>query len=412
MRVAATAEIDLQTGALTSGRIDDIECLRAFAILGVLFHHMQGVLYYWSPAWMSQIFEYFAFWPGVDLFFAVSGFVIARSLLPELAGCAGNRAASRNVLLAFWIGRAFRLLPSAWLWLGLILFAVWGFNDSGAFGSLRANLWATLMGIANLANFRFADSFMQYEYGASFAYWSLSLEEQFYLLFPLLAWALRAYRLAWLLAILILVQAILPRSVLGFVLRTDALAWGVLVAIACHSRFWKQLQPWGLRSRWLRYPVLLSLVGSIAGLAAWNDPGSLNWRVAAIAVLAGTLVWIASYAQGYICADGWLKRPLIWTGSRSYAIYLIHIPAYYFVRECFWRLGMAGDSPPPYSSFIYCASAMLLIGLLAEANFRWIEIPLRERGRRLARRFQHRDSNDSLLAPPSSPIPVNPPCQN
>jgi len=405
---ATTARgIDIPAAYPAGGRIDDIECLRAFAIIGVLFHHLQSVLYYWHPASLDQVSQHFSFWPGVDLFFAISGFVIARSLLPHLKSSASNSAAAWRVLLAFWTRRAFRLLPSAWLWLGIILLAASAFNRSGAFGSLNANLWATLMGMANLANFRFADSFMQYEYGASFVYWSLSLEEQFYLIFPLLAWVLRAYRLAGLMAALILLQAILPRSLLGFLVRTDALAWGVLLATAYETRFWKRLEPSAMRSRWLRYPVVLSLLASTAWLAAWNDSASLNWRVGIIALLCGVLVWLGSYARGYICTDGWLKQPMLWIGSRSYGIYLIHVPAYFFVRECFWRMGMAVDPPPPYSSFIYAATAMLLIGFLTEANFRWIETPLRKHGLRFARRIRHQDSPDPL--PEARQIPSSSP---
>lgn len=108
-----------------------------------------------------------------------------------------------------------------------------------------------------------------------------------------------------------------------------------------------------MRSRWLRYPVLLSPLGATAWLAGWNDSASLNWRVGLIAVLFGLLVWLGSYGRGYICLDGRLKTVLMWIGSRSYAIYLIHISAYLLVGECFWRLGMAGNPlPPTHHSFM------------------------------------------------------------
>ena len=99
-------------------------------------------------------------------------------------------------------------------------------------------------------------------------------------------------------------------------------------------------------SRWLRYPVLLLLLGTIAWLAPSNDSASLNWRVGAIGALAAVLAWLASYGQGSICEDSWLESTLLWIGSRSYALYLIHIPAYCFVREWFWRMDMAATPPP------------------------------------------------------------------
>lgn len=377
-----TAPAQLQT----TSRIDDIECLRAVAVLGVLAHHLQGPLFYWNPAWLGSLFKHAAFWSGVDLFFAISGFVIARSLLPQLAAGVGNAPMQRRVLMAFWTRRAFRLLPSAWLWLALIMLAVLLFNQSGVFGTVRANVWATLAGLANVANFRFADAFMRYEYGASFIYWTLSLEEQFYVLLPLLAWLLRRH-LAWLLIALIIVQAWVMRTPLLMSVRTDALAWGVLLAMAYGSAAWQRLDPALLGRRWLRYPVLLLLFGALAALSADTNGFTLHWRIALIAVLCTILVWIASYGRGYICAEGPLKTVLMWIGSRSYAIYLVHVPVYFLVRESYWRMGFAGNPPPAYSSLIYATTAMLLIALLAEANYRWVEKPLRSIGVRIANRI-------------------------
>lgn len=94
-------------------------------------------------------------------------------LIPQLRE-APTRQAFWEQARYFWIRRAFRLLPSAWLWLALILACCLLLNRSGAFGSLSANLAASLAGFLQVANFRFADSFYRYEYGASFVYWSLS----------------------------------------------------------------------------------------------------------------------------------------------------------------------------------------------------------------------------------------------
>lgn len=97
-------------------RIMDIEVLRAIAVLGVLFHHLQGNLFTDTVPLLENIHAWAQQWWGVDLFFAISGFVIARSLIPALQGCTTRQECwqqTRN----FWLRRVFRLLPSAWLWL-------------------------------------------------------------------------------------------------------------------------------------------------------------------------------------------------------------------------------------------------------------------------------------------------------
>ena len=155
-------------------RIDDIEVLRGFAVLFVVVHHASDNLLTWTSPALTRFYTYFGGWFGVDLFFAISGFVIARDLVPRLQ-VSTNNISALQITLAFWLRRAWRLLPSAWLWLGIILLATVIFNQSGAFGTFRANFEATIAAITQVANVRFAESFMRWEYGASFVYWSLSL---------------------------------------------------------------------------------------------------------------------------------------------------------------------------------------------------------------------------------------------
>ena len=81
---------------MSARRIMDIEVLRAIAVLGVLFHHLQGSLFTDTVPLLEKIHAWAQPWWGVDLFFAISGFVIARSLIPALRGAceleAGRRA--------------------------------------------------------------------------------------------------------------------------------------------------------------------------------------------------------------------------------------------------------------------------------------------------------------------------------
>ncbi|PTT32703.1 acyltransferase [Pseudomonas sp. HMWF021] len=375
-------------------RILDIEVLRAVAVLGVLFHHLQGSLFTDPVPLLEKIHGWAQPWWGVDLFFAISGFVIARSLIPALQGCSNRREyweQTRN----FWLRRAFRLLPSAWLWLALMLLACVFLNRSGAFGTLHANLQATLAGVLQYANFRFADSFFHYEYGSSFVYWSLSLEEQFYLLFPLLILLCRKY-LVWALLALVAVQLFTLRTPLLMVIRTDALALGVLLAMWSVQPSWRRFEPTFLRRWWAGLGAFVVLAGVLSYMATDRFTFT-SYRIGAIAVLSALLVWIASYNRDYLLPAGHLQRLMAWIGSRSYGIYLIHIPAYQLVRELIFRLQSAGLPSPAGHPVITLLLAFGLIVLLSELNYRFIEMPMRNRGSALVRRL-----GTSRTAVPSS----------
>lgn len=379
---------------MSGKRIMDIEVLRAIAVLGVLFHHLQGSLFTDPVPLLEKIHAWAQPWWGVDLFFVISGFVIGRSLIPALQGCSNRREyweQTRN----FWLRRAFRLLPSAWLWLALMLLACVFLNRSGAFGTLHANLQATLAGVLQYANFRFADSFYHYEYGSSFVYWSLSLEEQFYLLFPLLIVLCRK-RLVWALLALVAVQLFTVRTPLLMVVRTDALALGVLLALWSVEPSYRRWQPDFLRNPWAGVSALVVL-GALLSFMATDRFTFASYRIGSIAVLGAILVWIASYNRDYLMPAGGLQRLMAWIGSRSYGIYLIHIPAYQLVRELIFRLQGAGLPSPAGHPVITLLIAASLIVLLSELNYRFIEMPMRNRGVTLIRRL-----GPSRTAVPSS----------
>ncbi|WP_460097390.1 acyltransferase family protein [Pseudomonas sp. H3_C08] len=369
---------------MSSKRIMDIEVLRAIAVLGVLFHHLQGSLFTDPVPLLEKIHGWAQPWWGVDLFFAISGFVIARSLIPTLQGCTTRREywqQTRN----FWLRRAFRLLPSAWLWLALMLLACVFLNRSGAFGTLSANLQATLAGVLQYANFRFADSFFHYEYGSSFVYWSLALEEQFYLLFPLLILLFRR-RLVWALLALVAVQILSVRTPLLMVVRTDALALGVLLAMWSAQPGYQRWEPTFLRRPWAGISALIA-IGSLLSFMATDRFTFAPYRIGSIAVLGALLVWIASYNRDYLMPAGAVQRVLAWVGSRSYGMYLIHIPAYQLVRELIFRLQNAGLPSPAGHPIVTLLLAFGLIVLLSELNYRVIEMPMRNRGAALVKRL-------------------------
>jgi peptidoglycan/LPS O-acetylase OafA/YrhL len=370
-------------------RIDDIEVLRGFAVLFVVVHHASDNLLTWTSPALTRFYTYFGGWFGVDLFFAISGFVIARDLVPRLQASTNNISALQ-ITLAFWLRRAWRLLPSAWLWLGIILLATVIFNQSGVFGTFRANFEATVAAIMQVANVRFAESFMRWEYGASFPYWSLALEEQFYLLFPLLIILSRRF-LPYVLLALVLAQIFSTRSLMLMTFRTDALALGVLLALWSRHESYLLLKPVFLAHWRLGSLLMVGLFVCMAALGS-DQLHIVSIRVGMIALLSAALVWIASYDENFLCTDGPLKRLFIWVGTRSYAIYLIHIPAFFFTRELFHRLNPDQSGFGDAFFYPFILTAVVLILLLSELNYRLVECPLRIRGARVARRVLDRQS--------------------
>jgi len=391
------------------GRINDIQWLRAVAVLGVVIHHAQDNLFSWHPLWLARCLDRFDLWSGVDIFFAISGFVIARSLLPQLGACGRNLRVAVRRILAFWTARAFRLLPSAWLWLMLILLASAMLNRTGAFGSFHTNAMAGLAGVFQVANIRFADAFDRYNYGASFAYWSLSLEEQFYLILPILILGLRRWIVLLLIAVIV-IQALLTRGLLLICLRTDALAWGVLLA-------WLSMRP-GF-SRWLptqmgqhrNVPRLLGIIAiACIGMVSAAQAVPMGNRISIVAMLAAVLVWIAACNEDYLSGNnGIFRRFMLWCGSRSYAIYLIHVPVFFLVRELWFRWTGAQASGGILQIVTLTAAAALLISLFAEINYRVLERPLRSIGKRLSQRF---GAATALAAASSTEVGSQSPCPN
>jgi peptidoglycan/LPS O-acetylase OafA/YrhL len=258
------------------------------------------------------------------------------------------------------------------------------FNSTGVFGSFRANFEATIAGILQVANFRFAASFGSFPYGASFVYWTLSLEEQFYMLFPFAIWFGRRY-LGYILAAAIIFQLVQSRSLLGLAVRTDALMMGILIALWSVRDSYHAVEPVWLRTRpWMGFAFLCGVTVCLVCLSA-GAKGlfivPLRWSL--ISPLCALLVLVASYNADYLMPDGVMKRVLLWVGSRSYAIYLCHIPAFFASREIMHRLH-PGAKFGSDDLWVFIAIATGLIVVCSELNYRILEVPLRRRGARIA----------------------------
>lgn len=369
------------------GKIGDIETLRAVGVVLVILQHWCYLPVFKQMSLVSWLSASINGGAGVDLFFVVSGFVISREFAAKMiAAREGGDAV--GLMVGFWIRRAWRLLPSAWLWLLLCLVLSFFFNTSGAFMSAESNVGATLAGFLNVANLRYAETFGSGEYGASAVYWSLSLEEQFYLLFPLLLLVCGRFSVGVLVAVA-LYQLFSVRDLYMIAMRCDGLALGCILGM--YSASTSILAPLSETSVVYRVTVLAVASMLLVSLAL---VGGSTYRVithywSLHSVIALVLVWIASHDQDLLTPARWSRGVMHYLGARSYALYLIHVPMLMALQECLHRYPDFNEWSVAHPLRLWTCLALCTL-LLAELNYRIVEKPLRYRGREIAAKFQAR----------------------
>jgi peptidoglycan/LPS O-acetylase OafA/YrhL len=306
---------------------------------------------------------------GVSLFFTISGFLITSLVLREVVH--GDLD-----LRSFWARRARRLLPAACAAVALVvLAAALGVFDlhkaatDGIFALGYGANWHQLASGQSYANL-FSDP------SPLLHFWSLAIEEQYYLLFPLLCWwcAKRRHPRAALAIALVGVLAIsghahfeawnTNRMYYGTDVRIGEIALGALLALVVER--WRVLDappPWLRRSvAYLQLPVLVLVIWVVATThetSRWLYHGGLL----AMALCWTLFVLAAALEAGLIGRLG-DARWLVGLGVISYGVYLVHWPLLLAVK--------------PFESGT--ANAVLALGLsvlIAAASYRFFERPIR-----------------------------------
>ena len=336
----------------SSGRVPQLDGLRSLAILPVLMIHLAprvGRLAALAPLWRRG-------WVGVDLFFVLSGYLITGILLDTV----GKPHFYRN----FIARRTLRIFPLYFLSLALFTGAVYFYADRGPWASLKA--WGNPGWFAvYLGNFVAAFRDRNCPIFTFTPLWSLQVEEQFYVFYPLLIATCNFQTLRRVLVACILVALLLRTTTvlwLGprfgcYVLtpcRMDALAVGGIVAMMRRSN-----------SRWLSPKALrISLMvcsGAAFSIMTLTNGDYSNGFVMSVGytflglTFASLLALVLSSPQALLVR---LLRwsPLVYTGQISYGLYLLHIPAAHLGRSLVSHL-VALNPEGTWGSVVGIASA-------------------------------------------------------
>ena len=331
-------------------RVLGLDVPRAIAVLMVLASHWSGHFGHWFnmtvPIAMEMVGN-----TGVDLFFALSGFLAGRILI-KLA--AEHRPSWRDYRV-FLIRRAMRTLPLYFLWLGLLLL----------FFPPRHDALAIALRFATLTQNLITPMPPDYYFAVT---WSLTVEAWFYLLFGAvfiqMARLLSSSRAMTSCLLIFMLGALSLRFYFGgareiVVFRIDEIAYGVLIA---------RLYMDG--SRLFRHPWLALVCG--LGIMAAPAPDWITQLVHPAQMAAGWGLCLPA-AMRWTRAPHWFERKVRWLAARSYALYIIHLTIVADIVEV--RIWTPALLPATFCVIL----AVLSPFLLAEAFYWLLEMPLMRR---------------------------------
>lgn len=326
-----------------------------------------------------MLYSRFTFWSGVDLFFCISGFVIMLSFLNTISSPIIQEASAVKISIMFWGRRLVRLMPAAIFWMGIYLFLTDRYNFYGAFGDFAQNfkdMSAAIFQYANLHGLECWGPNAKLTCGPNGIYWSLSLEEQFYFVFPIIFFIFRK-NIIYPLIVLFFFQFFQVRSEwsLLWAFRFDAIILGLLTALFSKTYFYRRIDPKFLMKN--KYFALAALILSIFLMIYIPAPQNrISLSVGFLSIICGTLVWLASYQKNYINFEINIVRNIMsWLGSRSYSIYLSHIVAFRLSYEILYQFSDVGYSISEDSFLNLLFISVPLVFVFSEASYRIIEVP-------------------------------------
>lgn len=345
----------------------DIECLRAIAIILVMMQHYRNRLP--TPHFYYQMFDYIQPWTGVDLFLAISGYLVCKTLLEHL-----KREPSAVALPNFWRRRTVRLLPAFVFWAAIsvcVASAVADVPTQGFVDSAKGAI-VGLIGIANLywtlcAKHGF--TCVHHDYNSHF--WSLALEWQLYVLLAA-SIALLSKRLAFLaLAICAIVASCFhaPSFSWAWSLRPQAFVLGSLIYVSSQHDLGSKVISFMGNTSLKRIILAVGVAIVVVAPAAANEP-----FVIPLVGIGAAIALFSAILSGETYPT-FLSALLQWIGARSYSIYLCHLSVIYALQKA---LIVKTDFTGPSSSYLFGIAWVCYLSLTmmaADLSYRFIERP-------------------------------------
>jgi len=360
-----------------SGYRTDIDGLRAIAVLSIIAFHA-------GFRWCLGGYR------GVDMFFVISGFLITGILLRE-------HEAGSFTLAGFYERRARRILPALFVMLLVTGFAAWIIMLPADLKLFGQNLSAIALFTSNILFWKRAGGFDFYfepsaQLNPLLHTWSLGVEEQFYLIFPLLVW------FGWRLWRRRLFQLVVLTALVSFVYSSliDG-DWGLGLPVHKEANFYLlparawELMVGAIVAFWVarrgdvahaeRAPLwrqVLAAVGLVLVGRSMLVTGSWDYYYPSITALPATLgaAMILAWGSGTVASTVLSWRPLAGIGLISYSAYLWHQPLFAFSHYMSLNAGLDNSTKV----------GLIVVSLgVAWASWRYVEAPFRNR-RRVSRR--------------------------
>jgi peptidoglycan/LPS O-acetylase OafA/YrhL len=349
----------------------DIDGLRAIAVLSVIGFHI-------APTKFRGGFV------GVDIFFVISGFLIASIIYKELESGAFS-------ILEFYVRRIRRIYPALVLVLSFVCVAGWIFLLPSDFMVLGKEILGGSFFLANFVLWWQSGYFSpEAALNPLLHLWSLGVEEQYYLIFPLICMAFYRSRSRWTLPAAFLVIAAVSMFLnVAFVSKYSTATyflpfsqlWELFVGAGLSLCLQRNLQPpWESRllAKWQHGIGFLGLALLVISIFRIDQFDAFPGWWALLPTIGAVLMIIAgqsSLVNRYVLSC----KPAVFVGLISYPLYLWHWPLLSFMRVAngVWGIKI---------SHLQKGAVIILAFLLAYLTYRFIELPIRHVKQREQRR--------------------------